>query len=101
MQQIDSIMHTKLLPALLGNRSLSQDEQQLLSLLTQLKGIHIPIFSEICGEENASSNTVYKELSTNVILLNSASVLEHISAPPIIGVLLVNEKHGTSRSWTT
>ena len=79
MQLIDNIIDTKLLPALLESRTVSRHERQLLSLPTRLGGIGIPIFSDVCAEENANSMTICKELSTNIICQNSASVPEHVN----------------------
>ena len=79
MQQIDSLIDTKLLPALLENGSFSRHDRQLLSLPTRLGGIGIPIFAEFCAEENTNSMTVCQNLSNNIIFQNSASVPEHVN----------------------
>ena len=70
MQQIDNVIDTKLLPALLDHHSLSRHERELLSVPTRLGGLGIPIFSNICVEENVNSKTISQYLSSNIVLQN-------------------------------
>ena len=58
MQQINNVIHTKLLPALLDHHSLSRHERELLSVPTRPGGLGIPIFSNISFEENVNSKTI-------------------------------------------
>ena len=68
MQQIYNVIDTKLLPALLDHHSLSRQERELLSVPTRLGGLGIPIFSNICVEENVNSKTISQYLSSNIVL---------------------------------
>ena len=70
MQQIDNVIDTKLLPALLDQHSLSRHERELLSVPTRLGGLGIPIFSNICVEENVNSKIISQYLSSNIVLQN-------------------------------
>ena len=70
MQHSDNVIDTKLLPALLDQHSLSRHERELLSVPTRLGGLGIPIFSNICVEENVNSKTISQYLSSNIVLQN-------------------------------
>ena len=70
MQQINNVIHTKLLPALLDHHSLSRHERELLSVPTRPGGLGIPIFSNISVEENVNSKTISQYLSSNIVLQN-------------------------------
>ena len=70
IQQSDNVIDTKLLPALLDQHSLSRHERELLSVPTRLGGLGIPIFSNICVEENVNSKTISQYLSSNIALQN-------------------------------
>ena len=70
MQQIDNVIDTKLLPALRNHHSLSRHERELLPVPTRLGGLGIPIFSNICVEENVNSKTINQYHSSNIALQN-------------------------------
>ena len=81
MQKIDNAIDTKFLPALLDHRSVSRHERELLSLPARLGGLGIPIFSDICAEENANSKKICQDLSNNIVIQNDTPAPRGESMP--------------------
>ena len=76
MQRVDDTINLKVLPALLDNRSLSVDERQLVSLAARMGGLGIPIFVDICDEENVNSETICRALSSRIVNQNGTAPTE-------------------------
>ena len=70
MQQVDNVIDTKSLPALLDHHSFSRHERELLSVPTRLGGLGTPIFSNICVAENMNSKIISQYLSSNIVIQN-------------------------------
>ena len=67
LNQLDELITSEFIPVITGGIRCSDIERKLLSLLSQLGGLGIPIFTEISNQEYEYSLMLSKDLSTRIM----------------------------------
>ena len=67
LNQLEELITSEFIPAITGGIRCSDIERKLLSLLSQLGGLGIPIFAEISNQEYEYSLMLSKDLSTRIM----------------------------------
>ena len=67
LNQLDEAITSEFIPAITGGIHCSKIKRKLLSLPSKLRGLGIPIFTEISNQEYEYSSMLSKDLSTRIM----------------------------------